>query len=91
MRAGAVSRLLRQEAGPYGVQQARNLHNARKCDGGTPSVVFPQGRPLFCTVRRCRNKGWAILLPAAAVIAEPRVVVVIIGLKVFVAGRVSPL
>jgi hypothetical protein len=54
-------------------------------------VVFPQGRPLFCTVRRCRNKGWAILLPAAAVIAEPRVVVVIIGLKVFVAGRVSPL
>ena len=54
-------------------------------------MVFLHGRPLFFTVRRYRNKGWAILLPAAAVIAEPQVVVVIIGFKVFVAGRASPL
>ena len=71
------------------MQQARNLYNARKCDKGTPSAVFPQGRPLFRTVRKYGNKGWARLLPAAAVIAAPRVVVVIIGLKVFVAGRAS--
>ena len=73
------------------MQQARNLYNALTCDKGTPSVVFPQGRLLFCTVRRCRNKEWAILLPAAAVIAELQVVVIIIGFKVFVAGPASPL
>ena len=91
MRALATSRVLRQEHGPYGVQQARNLYNALTCDKGTPSAVFLHGRPLFFTVRRYRNKGWAILLPAAAVIAEPQVVAIFIGLKVFVAGHVSPL
>ena len=39
VRAGARRWALRQEPRPYGAQQARNLHNARKGDEGTLSAL----------------------------------------------------
>jgi len=38
VRARARRRYLRQDTGPYGAQQARNLYTARQCDKGTPSA-----------------------------------------------------
>ena len=38
MRVGARRGTLRYWSQPYGVQQARNLYNARKCDRGIPSA-----------------------------------------------------
>ncbi len=80
---------LRYCSQPYGVQQARNLHNARKCDGGILRAHVMHG--LLPNVRSLANKGWVRLVPAAAVTPAPRVAVAIIGPKAFVAGLVNPL
>ncbi len=80
---------LRYCSQPYGVQQARNLHNARKCDEGIPRAHVIHG--LLLNVRSSANKGWVRLVPAAAVTPAPRVAVTIIGPKAFVAGLVNPL
>ena len=69
------------------MQQARKLYNARKCDRATLRA-YPQGRLFLCIVS-IKNKWWARLVPAAAVIPAPQVEIIIIGSKVFVAGRVS--
>ncbi len=79
----ALRRNLRHYSEPYGVQQARNLYNARKCDKGIPSVHIPYA--LFWSVKSFRNKGWVRLVPAAAVKLASQVAVTIAGLKAFVA------
>ncbi len=80
---------LRYCSQPYGVQQARNLHNARECDEGIPRAHVMHG--LLSNVRSLANKGWVRLVPAAAVTPAPRAAVTIIGPKAFVAGQVNPL
>ncbi len=72
---------------PYGVQQARNLYNARKCDKGTQGAHVMHG--LFFRSKYLTNKWWARLVPAAAVTPAPRVAFAIIGPKASVAGSVS--
>lgn len=89
MRVGAGRWILRQGSRPYGVQQARNLHNARKRDEGIPGALALQG--LLWSVKSSTNKGWARPVPASAVTLAARVVVVFIGLKASVAGLASPL
>ncbi len=80
----ALRRNLRHYSEPYGVQQARNLYNARKCDKGIPSVHIPY--VLFFSLKRWRNKGWVRLVPAAAVKLASQVAVTITGLKASVAS-----
>jgi len=84
---GARRWTLRHESRPYGAQQARNLRNARKRDEGTPSA-YAQHR-LFTGVKSRWRKGWTRLVPAAAVIPAPQVVIDIIGSKTSVAGPVN--
>ncbi len=79
--------LLRHEGRSYGTQQARNLSNALACEKGTLSGYTLYN--LFFYLDSKRNKWWAIQVPAAAVIPEPRMVITIIGSKVSVAGLVS--
>jgi len=75
---------LRYWSQPYGVQQARNLYNARKCDKGTPSAYVLHR--LLPRVNILANKWWARLVPAAAVTPAPQVAIIFIGSKAFVAG-----
>jgi hypothetical protein len=79
----APRRNLRHYFEPYGVQQARNLYNARKCDKGTPSVHIPYA--LFFSLKRWGNKWWVRLVPAAAVKLASQVAITITGLKASVA------
>ena len=46
---------------------------------------------LLPCVKSLANKGWARLVPAAAVTPAPQVEITIIGSKAFVAGLVNPL
>jgi len=69
------------------VQQARNLYNARKCDKGILSALL--FAKLFLRVNILENKWWERLVPAAAVIPAPQVVVIFIGPKAFVAGLIN--
>ncbi len=69
---------------PYGVQQARNLYNARKCDKGILSAHALHG--LFSRVNILKNKWWVRLVPAAAVTPAPQVATAFIGPKASVAG-----
>ncbi len=89
MKVVAQRGTLRYWSQPYGVQQARNLYNARKCDKGIPSAHVKHG--LLLRVRTLANKWWARLVPAAAVTPAPRVAITIIGPKASVAGSVNPL
>ena len=89
MRVVARRGTLRYWSQPYGVQQARNLYNARKCDKGIQSAytlyrLLPKLNPLA-------NKWWERLVPAAAVTPAPQVAIAIIGPKASVAGLVNPL
>ncbi len=87
MRVVARRGTLRYWSQPYGVQQARNLYNARKCDKGIPRAHALHG--LLLSVNSLTNKWWVRLVPAAAVTPAPRVVTTIIGPKASVAGLVS--
>ncbi len=87
MRVGASRCPLRHEDRAYGSQQARKLSNACKREKGTLSA-YAQHK-LLPSLESLANKGWAIRVPAAAVIPEPRMVITIIGLKAFVAGLES--
>ena len=78
---------LRNWSQPYGVQQARNLYNARKCDKGTLSAHVLHG--LLPSVNSLANKWWVRLVPAAAVTPAPRVATTFIGPKASVAGLVN--
>ena len=69
------------------MQQARNLYNVRKCDKGTPSAHAMHG--LLPNVNNLENKWWVRRVPAAAVTPAPRVAIMFIGPKAFVAGLVS--
>ncbi len=89
MRVVARRGTLRYWSQPYGVQQARNLHNARKCDEGILRAHVIHG--FLSNVMSLVNKGWVRLVPAAAVTPAPRVAVTFIGPKAFVAGHVNPL
>ncbi len=89
MRVVARRGTLRYWFQPYGVQQARNLYNARKCDKGIPSAHVLHG--LLPSLNSLANKWWERLVPAAAVTPAPRVVTAIIGPKASVAGPVNPL
>ena len=89
MRVVARRGTLRYWSQPYGVQQARNLFNARKCEKGIPSAQVLPG--LLLSVNSLANKGWERLVPAAAVTPAPRVGIAIIGPKASVAGFVDPL
>ncbi len=72
---------------PYGVQQARNLYNARKCDKGILSAHTLYG--LLLRVNILANKWWVRLVPAAAVTPAPQVATTFIGPKASVAGLVN--
>ena len=87
MRVVARRGTLRYWSQPYGVQQLRNLYNARKCDKGIPSAHALHG--LLSRVRTLANKWWARLVPAAAVTPAPRVAIAIIGSKASVAGQAN--
>ena len=87
MRVVARRGGLRQGPQPYGVQQLRNLYNARKCDKGIPSAIVLLW--LWRSVNYFSRKGWVIPVPAAAVTPEPQVVTMFIGPKALVAGLVS--
>ena len=89
MRVGARRGTLRYWSQPYGVQQARNLFNARKREKGIPSAQVLLG--LLPSVKSLANKGWERLVPAAAVTPAPRVGITIIGSKASVAGFVNAL
>ncbi len=89
MRVVARRGTLEYWSQPHGVQQARNLHNARKCDGGILRAHVLHG--LLPGVDTLANKGWARPVPAAAVTPAPQVAIAIIGPKASVAGRVNPL
>ncbi len=65
------------------MQQARNLYNARKRDKGILSA-YAQHR-LLPRVNILANKWWVRPVPAAAVTPAPRVAIIIIGSKAFVA------
>jgi hypothetical protein len=87
MRVVARRGTLRYWSQPYGVQQARNLYNARKCDKGIPSAQALLG--LLPCVNSMANKWWERLVPAAAVTPAPRVAITFIGPKASVAGFVN--
>ena len=87
MEVGARRWILRHESRHYGVQQARKLYNALTCDRGIRSDSALLN--LLLILNRWANKGWAIRVPAAAVIPEARVIATIIGSKASVAGFVS--
>ncbi len=87
MRVVARRGTLRYWSLPYGVQQARNLYNARKCDKGIPSAHVLHG--LLLSVNSLANKWWVRLVPAAAVTPAPRVVTTFIGPKASVAGLIN--
>ncbi len=89
MRVVAQRGNLRHCSQPYGVQQARNLYNARKCDKGILSAHALHG--LLSLLKPMANKWWVRLVPAAAVTPAPQVGIAIIGPKASVAGPVSPL
>ena len=74
VRAGARRGTLRYWSQPYGVQQARNLYNARKCDKGILSAHAQHG--LLPRVNTLENKWWVRLVPAGAVTPAPRVAIV---------------
>ncbi len=78
---------LRYWSQPYGVQQARNLYNARKCDKGTLSAYVLHR--LLPRANILANKRWARLVPAAAVIPASQVAIMIIGPKASVAGLIN--
>ncbi len=78
---------LRNWSQPYGVQQARNLYNARKCDKGILSAHATHG--LLSRVNILMNKWWVRLVPAAAVTPAPRVATTFIGPKASVAGSIN--
>ena len=78
---------LRNWSQPYGVQQARNLYNARKCDKGILSAHTLYG--LLPSVNNLENKWWVRLVPAAAVTPAPQVATTFIGPKASVAGKVN--
>ncbi len=84
MKVVAQRGTLRYWSQPYGVQQARNLYNARKCDKGIPSAQVLLG--LLPRLDLLANKGWARPVPAAAVTPAPQVAIAIIGPKASVAG-----
>ena len=88
MRVVAQRWGLRHGPRPYGAQQARKLRNGRKPDGGIPSARTLYG--LFGSVNGFWNKGWARLVPAAAVTPAALVVSALIGSKAPVAGLESP-
>ena len=70
------------------MQQARNLHNARKRDGGIPSGIGLTN--IFYEVYKASGiRVWARPVAAAAVTPAPRVVSVNTGSKAPVAGSVS--
>ena len=69
------------------MQQARNFYNVRKCDKGTPGAYALHR--LLLRVNILANKWWVRLVPAAAVTPAPRVGIMFIGPKAFVAGLVS--
>ncbi len=87
MRVVARTGTLRYWSQPYGVQQARNLYNARKCDKGIPSAHVLH--ELLLSVNSLANKWWVRLVPAAAVTPAPRVVTTFIGPKASVAGLIN--
>ncbi len=87
MKVEARRGALRHGPQPYGVQQARNLYNARKRDKAIPSAQVLLG--LLSSVRRMTNKGWVRPVPAAAVIPAPQVASALIWPKAFVAGRIN--
>ncbi len=87
MRVVARRGTLRYWSQPYGVQQARNLYNARKCDRGIPSAQALLG--LLLSVNSLANKWWERLVPAAAVTPAPQVAIAFIGPKASVAGFVN--
>jgi hypothetical protein len=87
MRVVARRGTLRYWSQPYGVQQARNLYNARKCDKGILSAHALHG--LLPRVNILENKWWVRLVPAAAVTPAPRVVTTFIGPKASVAGLIN--
>ena len=87
MRVVARRGTLRYWSQPYGVQQARNLYNARKCDKGTLSALLLVG--LLPYVKSMANKWWVRQVPAAAVTPAPQVAIVVIGPKASVAGPVN--
>ena len=78
---------LRHETRPYGAQQARKLRNGGNPDEGNPSASTLCW--LFPCLKNKESKGWVRRVPAAAVIPAARVVLVIIGSKTSVAGRVN--
>ena len=65
MGVGAPRGALRQGLQSYGMQQARNLRNARKRDEGILSDA-PREH-LFVSLRSLRNKSWERPVTAAAV------------------------
>ena len=87
LREGAGRWILRQRSRFYGTQQLRNLRNARKRDGGTPSALAMQ--VLLSSVKSSSNKGWVRLVPASAVTPAAQVVATFIGLKACVVGWLS--
>ncbi len=87
MRVVARRGILRYSSQPYGVQQARKLYNARKCDKGIQSAYAL--RRLLPSLNSLENKWWVRLVPAAAVTPAPRVGVAFIGPKASVASFVS--
>ena len=89
MRVVARRGTLEYWSQPYGVQQARNLHNARKCDGGILRAHVMHG--LLLRLDLLANKGWARPVPAAAVTPAPQVAITFIGPKASVAGLINPL
>ncbi len=84
MRVGAPSGSLRNWTQPYGAQQARNLLNARQCEGGILRAYVIHR--LLYSVNNYTNKGWERPVPAAAVTPAPQVAIVFIGPKASVAG-----
>lgn len=86
LREEARRWILRQKSTSYGMQQARNVLNARKCEDGIRSASFWK---LLLSLNSLKNKRWVRQVPAAAVIPAPRVVTPFIGLKAFVAGLIS--
>ncbi len=87
MREVAPRGTLRYWSQPYGVQQARNLYNARKCDRGIQSAYTLYR--LLPKVNTLANKWWVRLVPAAAVTPAPQVGALFIWSKAFVAGLIN--
>ena len=88
MRVGAPRGTLRKGCQPYGVQQSRNLRNARKRDEGIPRAIALRNS-FFRVLKARRISEWARPVPAAAVIPAPQVALAFIGSKASVAGSLS--